>query len=146
VAHIPHGLGSSWLLDAQVERRSPIESDVLTRLAVEREPVNLPELVCKQNGSQRLVSDSDKLAGTMSRQGWLIPSPSHQAVVNASSPSAVRTASTLSEADVMALSKLWKARWRPSRQVSATPRSFVQRMPCLFVASAPGPRTRAFGV
>ncbi len=42
----------------------------------------------------------------------LIPSPSAQAAANASPPSAVRTASTFSKADVMALSKLWKARWR----------------------------------
>ena len=36
--------GIRRLLDAQVERLSPVEQEVLTRLAVEREPISLAEL------------------------------------------------------------------------------------------------------
>jgi hypothetical protein len=36
--------GVRRLLDAQVERLSPVEYDVLRRLAVEREPISLAEL------------------------------------------------------------------------------------------------------
>ena len=36
--------GIRRLLDVQIERLSPVEHDVLTRLAVEREPISLAEL------------------------------------------------------------------------------------------------------
>src|SRR4029453_8049652 len=36
--------GIRRLLDAQAERLSPVERDVLTRMAVEREPINLAKL------------------------------------------------------------------------------------------------------
>jgi WD40 repeat protein len=43
--------GTRRLLDAQVERLSPTEHDILTRLAVEREPINLVELASEMKPS-----------------------------------------------------------------------------------------------
>jgi WD40 repeat protein len=52
--------GIRRLLDVQVERLSPVEYDALTRLAIEREPINIAELSAGmvQSGSQGTVIEA----------------------------------------------------------------------------------------